>query len=73
MFEPGGTYGDPYTWVASCRFVDRRTVEILGVTKPLTKSDWRAVLAMFASQGVDSVFYLRQKNGVVRRYERHSS
>ena len=62
VFDNGRVYGDPYTWSATCRFIDRRTVEIMGAIKGPTKTEWRAVLSCFAEMGVVAVTYKRYRD-----------
>lgn len=67
VLDDGGLqHGDPQHWAASCRFIDRETVEILGVDKALSPGDWKAVLKCMAEQGAGTVMYTRHKDGTTR-------
>jgi hypothetical protein len=63
VFADGNTYGDSYEWCATCRFLDQKRVEILGVTKPMTPSIWRAIVERFGEMGVETIVFLRKRNG----------
>ena len=65
-FESNQDYGDAYTWVATCRFVNKETVEILGVIKAPTKTEWLAVINNLAQMGVKFVFYKQYRNGRIQ-------
>jgi len=60
----GGSYGDPYRWAATVRWIDRTQVEILGVTSAPTVAELRAILQQFNQLGVERVVFKRIKNGV---------
>lgn len=62
-------YGDPYDWVATVRWVDPDTVEIVGITKPPTPDAWRAVKLALAEQGVRSIVFYRMRNGQKVKHE----
>ena len=63
VFDNDKSYGDEYSWASTCRFLDLKTVEILGVTKPLLISERKAILALFANMNIENVVYNRYKNG----------
>jgi len=68
-WDGAAKYGDPYQWVASIRWVDSQTIEIVGITQPPTKEIWLAVKEEARRQGASAVVYTRYKHGVamVRR------
>lgn len=63
VFQDGCTYGDSYEWAATCRFIDPSRVEILGVTKPMTPGMWRAIVERFGKMGVETIVFMRKRNG----------
>jgi len=63
VFADGNTYGDSYEWAATCRFLDPSRVEILGVAKPMTPAMWRAIVERFCEMGVETIVFLRKRNG----------
>ena len=62
MFALDKNYGDEYIWASTCRFIDFTTVELLGVTKPIKLTEWKAILKTMHSIGVEKVIYKRYKN-----------
>ena len=54
VWHDGCVYGDPYEWVATVRWINRKTVEILGYTSRVTPSIWRAVIKECQKNGIDA-------------------
>ena len=63
VFSGGRGYGDEYDWVVTALFVDRVTVELLGITQAPTVNQWRAVLKELSQQGVKTVTYQHKRDG----------
>ena len=57
-------YGDPYQWSATVRWVNRDTIEVMGVTQVPTTEVWRAVKDCARNIGVKYITFTRFKNGV---------
>lgn len=73
VLDEGREHGDPYTWAATCRFVDRETVEVLGVAKAPKPSEWKAVLRCLSEVGAETVAYTRHRDGVMQVRRRATS
>ncbi len=73
MYENGKGYKDSYMWFAPCRFLDRKTVEIVGAQKAPKPSEWKAVLRAFREQGVETVEYRQFRDGESRVRRRSTS
>jgi len=56
---PSGAYGDPYTWSATLRWLDRYTVEVMGAMRAPRPSEWRAVRAALRKAEVRRVVWHR--------------
>ena len=63
VFDNGKNYGEDYTWAATCRFIDLKTVEILGIIKAPTPNEWRVIVKTMLNMGVANIIYTRYKNG----------
>jgi len=72
VFDNGKEYGDTYSWVATCRFIDKATVEVLGVMDAPKKEWWRAVLKTLGHEGVKTVCYKRYKNDEERIFKHNT-
>ena len=55
VWQDGQKYGDAYEWVATIRWIDRNTIEILGYTKPVTPSIWKAVIREAQSMQIKTI------------------
>lgn len=64
IFPEGGQYGDPYTYCATIRHLDRETVEIIGALRAPTPSEWRAIRVALADAGVTKAMFMRIKDGI---------
>ncbi len=62
VFADASKYGDPYQWSATVRFLDIRTVELMGILRAPKPSEWRAVMKLFAGMGVEKIVFHRRKN-----------
>ena len=60
-------HGDPYTWAATCRWLDHETVEVMGAVKGPSKTEWLAVLECFKGLGAKQVQYTQYRNGKLLR------
>lgn len=71
VFLPGKTYGDKYEWSATIRYLDSETVEILGIVRAPTISEWRAVERCCKQNKVKRVmFYRIGKDGSKKKHTR---
>jgi hypothetical protein len=61
--NPNAGYRDPYDWVATVRWIDCETVEIVGILKPPTPSIWRATKDELARHGAKTIIFYRIKGG----------
>ena len=61
-------YGDPYDWSATCRWIDRETMEVIGVDKPVTKSMCHAIRDAAAKLGVRAIGFTRIRDGKKRKF-----
>lgn len=64
--QEGAKYGDPYDWAATIRWIDKETIEVLGVVKPVTKAMWEALTEAFAEMGIKKMLIVRHTGGKVR-------
>jgi len=64
VFPDGGRYGDPYTFCATLRHLDRKTVEIVGALRAPTPGEWRAIRTALAGAGITEATFVRIKDGV---------
>lgn len=69
VFADGYSYGDSYEWCATCRFLNPKKVEILGVTTPMTPGVWRAIVERFGEMGVETIVFVRKRGGVDKVHE----
>ena len=63
VFHDGAVYGDPYTWAATIRYIDRKTIEIIGITCAPKPSEWRAIVARMKCDGVSKIVFSRKRGG----------
>ena len=63
VFGEDKSYGDEYDWCSSVRFIDIKTVELLGITSPPKLSQTKAMLRSLAEFGVEAMVFYRMKNG----------
>lgn len=63
VFQEGKQYGDRYEWVASVRFLMKDAIEILGYTKPVTPSIWRALRKECQRLSIRRVLAVSYRNG----------
>jgi len=66
VFDEGSSYGESYRWTASCRFIDREEVEIMGVLTAPSPAEWKAVLKCMDGLGVKVVQYKQFRDGVIK-------
>ena len=64
VFPDGCKYGDPYTFCAAVRHLDRETVEIVGALRSPTPSEWRAIRAALVEAGIIKAVFTRIKDGI---------
>lgn len=55
-----GAYGEPYTWAATLRYDSPTSVEILGVTRAPTPSEWRAAVRTMRAYGIHKFRFTRR-------------
>lgn len=60
VFEDGQAYGDPYSWCCTVQWLDRHTVQLCGVLKAPTPTQWRAIDTALARLGVTHVRFERK-------------
>jgi hypothetical protein len=68
VVRAGGNYGEPYTWVATVRYLAPNEVEIVGAMRAPKPSEWRAMAAVFRQQGVRTVWFVRHHDGEIERH-----
>jgi len=66
VFPDGQTYGSPYIWSATVRYLGKDTVEILGVCNPVTPKIRRAIIDEMRRQSIRKVIFVRRVGGRVR-------
>jgi hypothetical protein len=69
VYPNGGKYGDPYTFCAAVRHLDRESVEIVGALRSPTPSEWRAIRAALVEAGIVKAMFTRIKDGVKSRHQ----
>jgi hypothetical protein len=62
IFSEGRSFGQPYDWVASVRWLSPTSVEILGIEKAPKPSEWRALIACWKKLGVETMVFSRYKS-----------
>lgn len=60
LFSEGKTYGDPYDFACTIRWIDRYTIEVLGVDTAVTPSMWRAMRNAFREHGAKHFVFVRK-------------
>lgn len=66
VFDTNKKYGeDPYEWAASVRWLNDHQVEILGVLKAPSLSQWRAIKQLFMSRNLAAVFRRVRQDGTL--------
>jgi hypothetical protein len=63
VWAGGSSYGDPYEWAASVRWLSREEIEILGYTKPITRDVWRAIIKTCNESGIKKILAVRYRAG----------
>ena len=61
-------YGAPYDWVATLRWVDKDTVEVIGTTTAPTRTQWKALVIKAKEIGVKRVLVTRCKHGILIKH-----
>ena len=69
IFEDGKGYGDKFTWAGTVRFLDTRTVEVLGCLKAPRPSEWRLIVKLLGEMGVEEIVFYRMLEDETR--EKH--
>ena len=64
IFPDGGRYGDPYSYCATIRHLDRETVEIIGALRAPTPGEWRAIRVALAGAGITKATFMRIKDDI---------
>jgi hypothetical protein len=59
LLRLGGAYGDPWTWAAVLRYDSPFKVEVEGVDRAPSPSEWRAALKVLRAHGVTEVYFHR--------------
>lgn len=62
VFEPGDSYGQPYSYVATIRWLDPDTAEVMGVLQAPTPAQWRAIRKALKQAGVRRAIIQRIKH-----------
>ncbi len=58
---------DPYVWAVTLRYLDRKTVEMVGVTEPPSFEVWRTLKEQLHQFGIDTVVFKRRlRDGTLR-------
>lgn len=65
VFKDNEKYGDSYTWIVTCRFINKETVELMGAIKAPTLNEFKAVKNMLKQKGIKIILYKRYKNNQV--------
>jgi hypothetical protein len=63
VFPDGSSYGDPFSWSATLRWIAPDTVEVCGAMRAPTPSEWRAIRECLVSLGVTTAVITRHKAG----------
>lgn len=63
VFAPGKSYGDPYGWAATLRWVDHESVEYLGALRAPSWEEREAMTLKLREIGVRFVVIKRIKDG----------
>jgi len=63
LFEDGKQYGDKFTWAGTVRFIDAKTVEVLGCLKAPKPSEWRLIVKLLGEMGVKEIVFHRWRDG----------
>lgn len=63
VWADGRHFPDPFEWTAGVRFIERDTIEICAVDKPVTPGIWRAVVEECRRIGVRTILFKRIKDG----------
>jgi hypothetical protein len=62
VFEPGCGYGRPYSYVATIRWLNPETAEVMGVLHAPTPGQWRAIRKALKQVGVRRAIIQRIKD-----------
>ncbi len=62
-----GSYGDPFTFSATLRWVDHQTVELMGALRAPRPSEWRAIVLALRACGATAMVWSRLSGGNPRR------
>ena len=68
IFEDDKKYGDPYEWSAVFRYIDKITIEICGVDKPMTEEMWHAIRKLCNEEGITKAVFYRYKGSDTYRH-----
>jgi hypothetical protein len=60
VFDCGRSYGDPYRYAVTVRWLDRQTVELVGALRAPAPSEWRAIRDALVAAGVARVVMIRK-------------
>ncbi len=63
VFADGARWGDPYVWSASIRYLDKETIEFLGILRAPKPSEWRVIIEECVKLDIKKVVFYRMKNG----------
>ena len=69
LFEDGKQYGDKFTWSGTVRFIDAKTVEVLGCLKAPKPSEWRLIVKLLGEMGIEEIIFYRMLEDETR--EKH--
>jgi len=59
VFEEGDSYGDPYEFSVTVRWITPKRVEILGAVRAPKPSEWRAIQECLHSYGAEELLIVK--------------
>ena len=60
VFDAGLSYGDPYRFAVTVRWINHDTVEFVGALRAPAPSEWRAIRTALMEFGVRNVVWVRK-------------
>jgi hypothetical protein len=71
LIRVGGEYGEPYSWVATIRYVSPTDVEIVGAQRAPKPSEWKAACLVMKDAGIFRVTFVRKRSNNSRSHQIH--
>jgi hypothetical protein len=68
VFKEGESYGDPYEFSVTVRWITPKRVEILGAVRAPKPSEWRAIQECLHSYGAEELIIIKAKNGEMKKH-----